>query len=115
MPITAALEEEIIRGDDYVLQFTVAGSGSISAWTFAFALRERRNEDDAITPALSLSSGSGVAIADAEERVVEVTLTDDQTLALDRRDYWGSLKRTNSGAESTLWQGTVTVVNTAAR
>lgn len=106
------------RGDDKVLRITLDENGSISGWNFDFAIRERQNEADSVTPAVETADVT-IAINDAGDNdspgIIDVTISDTVTLALSARKYFWSLKRSDAGFESTLSEGVWNSVNTAAR
>lgn len=109
----------LYRGEDKVVEVTIAGSGSIASWTFEASFRRSNRELDAISPIVTKDSDSGITIESAEDRVVHITLTDDDTLlffdGLKERRYPWDLKRTNTGSESVLATGEVTVLNPSSR
>ena len=108
---------EIPRGDDRILRVTLEENGSITGWTFTFAVRTNRREADDVEPVITRSTG--IAINDAGSAdtpgVIDITVTDEETLSLARRTYWWSLKRADEGFETTLVQGELSMTDTAAR
>lgn len=108
---------EIPRGDDRIIRVTLEEDGSVSGWTFEFAVRRERDEPDSVTPVIS--RGTGIAASDAGSpttpAVIDITVTDEETLQLGKRPYWWSLKRADAGFETTLVHGVLSMTNTAAR
>lgn len=120
MSVTGTPQEqnvEIPRGDDRIIRVTLEENGSIENWAFTFAVRTSRNEGDATDAVIERSDGIAVSTAgDADTPgVIDITVTDTETLSLARRDYWWSLKRSDDGFETTLVQGELRMTNTAAR
>ena len=108
---------EIPRGDDRIIRVTLEENGSIENWSFTFAVRVSRYESDDTNPVIERSDGIAISTTgDADNPgVIDITVTDTETLSLARRDYWWSLKRSDDGFETTLVQGTLSMTNTAAR
>lgn len=108
---------EIPRGDDRVIRVTLEENGSVAGWSFQFAVRRERDEPDAVTPVISRSSGISASVTGDENTpaVIDITVTDDETLELGKRPYWWSLKRADAGFETTLVHGVLSMTNTAAR
>jgi len=98
MPTHPALT--IYRGEDVTLPWDI--DEDITGW--AISLDVNATTQDA-TPTLTVSA----TITDAATGYCDVTLTDTQTETLAVGVWYYELSRTNSGAESVLAQGRLTV------
>jgi hypothetical protein len=97
----------IFRGDDQDLTFTGVENGSVAGWAVAFTARIGPAVND--PPLLSVTGSILDAGSGSTPGQFRVSLTKAQTVALDPRVYYYSLKRTNSGSEKTLTVGKMTV------
>lgn len=103
--ITAA--DGVYTGTDTHLNFTIyipgtteaqitAGTATkqnITGYTFAFELRYNRDS----APALTKTSGAGIAITNAANGALSITIDRADWAAFDGGSYWHQLARTNTG------------------
>ena len=99
---------ELFRSSDTV--FTVAvkedgGPADVTGWTFQLVAKARSDDDTAV---LTLSTGSGIAITDAVNGEIELTIdTEASNVSPGRYPY--TLCRTNAGAKTVLRYGDLVV------
>ena len=96
-------------GEDILITLTVAGSGSIAAWTFEFNLRDQKTDAIVVTKTV----GAGITITDAANRVLTIALNDTDTEPLRADQYLWDAWRTNDGSETCLADGTMDLKRTA--
>lgn len=111
---------EIIRGDTNIIRVTMDENGSVSGWNFGFGIRNRRSEPDSVSSVVTHNT-AGVTIAVFDEgsdntpAVIDITVEKAVTISLEERPYWWSLKRTDTGFDTTIVHGFWYSVNTAYR
>jgi hypothetical protein len=108
------------RHDDRILEIVFDEYEDITGWTFEFAVRSSRNEDDATAVIFEKSIGDGITITETGDAttypIVEVAMLDEDTASLEIDTfYWWSLKRTNAGGENTNVEGQLEATNSGVR
>lgn len=84
----------------------------VTNWTFEWVLRDWSGGSSAL---ITKNSASGVTIVDATNGVVDVTISDSDTLSLAEGEYFHTLRRTNDGAEVILAFGPFVLRQPATR
>lgn len=99
------LNFSIFKGDTFRRNLTVTDDGN-AAWNFTGATVKMvisRGE----TPVLTIQNGQGVSIS---TNVVSLTITDEQTLALEALAYEYDLIYTNSSGDTRTWMSGAFIV-----
>ena len=96
---------EYFRGDDRVLQFRMQDVGSIAGFTTEWTVKKNVRRSTLLTlPGSILSAGSA-----STQGLIGVDVAKSDILDLGAGVYHHVLKRTDTGAETTLAEGTITV------
>jgi hypothetical protein len=112
--VAIATSDQYFIGEHKVVQFTVYQPGStsddiaddsaprqdITGWTISFVLQDNTN-----TAVVTKTTGSGIAITDAPNGVLQVTLNAVDTSGLTAGTFHLIVKRTDVGSESILSRG----------
>ena len=91
----------VFRGEDVILPFDA--DEDITGWTANLIISDALADS---TPTLTVAA----SITDAAAGTMQATLTKAQTAALALPVYYWELARTNTGAETPLAYGTLTVM-----
>jgi len=97
----------IYQGDDFMLTVRVSQSGSpinITGFVFAAEIRDGYADDAPVTETFTIT------IDDAPGGILNISLTDLQTAAIDAGDYRWDLQMTDGSETTTLLAGPVTVI-----
>lgn len=102
---TGAQDFSIYAGEAVTITVTLTGSGSITGWTLVCKI----SNPPYVAALVTRTIGSGVTITDAANRIITITLTSAQTTLLGAGAYKWSLARTDSGSETVLTVGSITI------
>lgn len=97
------------RGEDRRIVVTLNADGAVTGWTSALYVRLK--DDEAGDPLLTITGAISDAGSVSTPGVLTFTITEAQLLTLEKRGYFYTIKRTNSGYKRVLTYGIMRVLN----
>lgn len=113
-PIT--LSHNWFRGQDDIFEYSIVDADgaavNITSWALEWVMRE---SESASTAALTKTTAAGITITNGAGGVLQVAISDTDTLTLEPRTYVYALRRTDAGSEQILAFGDAVLRDVAAK
>jgi hypothetical protein len=110
---TVNIGDQFFTGEDKSLRFTIyadtahAAAQNITGWALSWMVKRRKTHADASAVVTKTTAGGGIVMTTPASGICTVTLDDADIVDISGGQlYYHELKRTDSGAETVLAQGT---------
>lgn len=109
MPDAIRQDFTLFRGEDRDIVVTMNADGSIAGWESALYIREQDTSSG--SPLLAVDGSITDAGSVSAPGVLTFSITEADLLALEKRRYYYTVKRTNTGSKRVLVYGVINVFN----